>query len=91
MNWILNSLEDLVAASFQYCKSAEELRGLILATYAHETDNAQIYQLTRDITLFIQGFLYPGDAKLQGMWRALSMYQSAYEERTKKLRGTPYS
>lgn len=43
MNWILNSLEDLVAASFQYCKSAEELRGLILATYAHETDNAQIY------------------------------------------------
>lgn len=57
MNWILNSMEDSIAASFKYSNSAKELRDFIEVAYAQKRNNVRIFELKREIAEFKHGDL----------------------------------
>lgn len=55
MNWILNSMEESIAASFKYSDEAKELQNAIEAAYAYKRNNAQILELKEESTTFKYG------------------------------------
>lgn len=61
---------DGVAASFHCCKTGEEFWDSILVALAEKKNNAQIYQLSRDLAQVKRGSSSLGDcyAKLRGIW-----------------------
>lgn len=79
MNWILNSMEESIAASFKYCDTAKELWDSIEAAYEQKRNNARIFELKMEIALIQQGEMAIGNcyAKFRCLLRRLALYMSS--------------
>lgn len=77
MTWILNSMEALIAKSFQYCKNVHELWKAIEMAYSRKKNHARIYQLTRELAQFkhVDKSLVDYYFILSGIWFELSQCQ----------------